>query len=106
MFARMATFQVDDIERMVGMADRIRDAAMSTIEGLTGWQGATQMVDRSGGKLVVIHYFDSEENMQAAESTFQEIPQRVPEVQQIAGGLSSVERYEVIGGVMRGEELV
>ena len=107
MFARMATFQVSDIDRMVGMAERIRDAAMSTIEGLTGWQGATQMVDRSGGKLVVGHYFDTEENMQAAEETFETMPQRFPEdlrqeIQQIAGGRQSVEKFEVLADTRPG----
>ena len=106
MFARIATFEGIDVEAAERVLPDVHPRLLSIVRGMPGWQGTLQLVDRSAGKVRTINLFDSEENMQAAESTFQEIPQRVPEVQQIAGGLSSVERYEVTGGVVRGEELV
>ena len=102
MFARMATFSVKDPNQIGDMADRIRDAARPIVESLPGWQGATQMLDRQSGKLAVIHLFDTEEHMQAAEETFETLPSRLPEdlqqmVREIASGRQSVERYEVLG---------
>ena len=104
MFARMATFQVTDPDAFAGVADRVREAVEPVVESLPGWQGATQMLDRNGGKMVVIHYFDSEENMQAAEETFETMPQRFDEdlrerIQQIASGRQSVDKLQVLGRV-------
>ncbi len=102
MFARMATFNVTDPESAAGMSARIREAALPVLEQLQGWQGATQLLDRQSSKLAVIHFFDTAENMEAAEPTFESMPQKLPEdvrqqVQKVAGGRQTVERYEVLG---------
>ncbi len=102
MFARMATFTLSDPSRVADMSERIRAAAEPITRELPGWQGAAQMLDRDGGKMVVIHYFDTEENMSAAESTFEDMPQRFDEslreeIRRIAGGRQSVDRFEVLG---------
>ncbi len=102
MFARMATFSVTDPDRAAGMSERIREAALPVTEQLQGWQGATQMLDRESGKLAVIHFFDTAENMEAAEPTFESMPQQFPEdlrqqVQEVAAGRQSIEKYEVLG---------
>lgn len=101
MFARMASFSVTDPSAVMEMAERIREAAQPIVESLDGWQGATQMIDRENGKLVVIHMFDSEENMRASEPTFETMPERFPEelrdrMREIAGGRQSVERFQVL----------
>lgn len=102
MFARMATFSVTDPERAAGMSGRIREAVLPVTERLQGWQGATQMLDRKAGKLAVIHFFDTAENMEAAEPTFESMPQQFSEdlrqqIQEIAAGRQAVEKYEVLG---------
>lgn len=101
MFARMATFTIDDQAAVGDMPDKIREAVRPIVEALEGWQAATQMLDRESGKLAVINYFDTQENMAAAEATFESMPQRLPEelqdrIRQVAGGRQSVERFEVL----------
>ena len=46
-----------------------------------------------------IQLFDTEENLEAAEPTFEEMPQRLGEeiMSQISGRRVAVERFEVIG---------
>ena len=85
--------------------DAVRPRLLSIVQEMPGWQGTLQLVDRQGGKVLTITLYDSEENMQAAEPTFEEMPSRVPEVQQIAGTRRSVERFEVGAGIVRGQEL-
>ena len=97
MFARVATFEGVDVSAAEGSFQRIRDAVRPIVEGLPGWQGATQLLDREGGKLVVIQLFDTRENMDAAEQTFEEMPRQIPEAQQVAGRRRSVEKFEVLG---------
>jgi exonuclease VII small subunit len=97
MFARIATFEGVDSQTSDETYEEIRAKAEPIVEALAGWQGATQLIDRRSGKTVVIHYFDTEENMEAAESTFEDMPRRLGEVvQKIAGGRTSVEKYEVL----------
>ncbi len=75
------------------------------VEGLERWQGVLQLADRENGTLLTLQLFDSEENMRAAEQTFEDMPNQVPEVKQIAGRRSSVRYLEVPFGVIRGQEL-
>ena len=101
MFARMATFTVNDPDRAIEMGGRVRAVIEPLTAQLPGWQGATQMIDRAGGKLVVMHVFDTQENMDAAESTFETMPQHFDDdlrqfVQQVASGRQSVEKFEIL----------
>ena len=49
--------------------------------GLAGWQGAMQLLDRDSGKLI-LQVFDSKQNVEAAEPTFETMPQQLgPEIQ-------------------------
>ena len=105
MFARVATFEGVDVDSARQTIEGARDRLRSIVEGLDGWQGVLQLVDRQGGKILTIQLFDSEENMQAAEQTFEDMPRQVPEVQQVSMRRASVERYEVTTGVVRGQEL-
>ena len=106
MFARMATFSVSDSSEYAEVGERIREAAQPILDSLPGWQGAMQMLDRENGTIAILHVFDTEENMQAAESTFETLPERFPEelrerMRAIAGGRQSVQRFEVLGDTRR-----
>ncbi len=97
MFARIATFEGIDPGTSADVMERVRDRAVSILEGMPGWQGGMQLIDRSGGRAMTVSFFDTEENMHAAEPTFESMPDQIPEVRQMAGGRTSVERYEVVG---------
>ena len=106
MYARMATFAVGDWSGYQEISERIRDAAQPIVEGLPGWQGALQMLDRENGTVAILHLFDSEENMTAAESTFETMPERFPDdlrerMRAMAGGRQSVQRFEVLAETRR-----
>ena len=106
MYARMATFSVDDPSEYAEIGEQIRQAAQPIVEALPGWQGATQMLDRENGSIAILHLFDSEENMQAAESTFETMPERFPDelrerMRAMAGGRQWVQRFEVLGEIRR-----
>jgi hypothetical protein len=101
MFARMATFSLTDPTAVEEMNERIDAAVRPIVEPLAGWRGVTQLLDREGGRMLVIHFFDTRENMEAAEPTFEEMPQRFDQslreyVGRVAGGRQSVERFEVV----------
>ena len=105
MFARLATFEGADVDRATEVTAELRDRLRSIIGALQGWQGILQLADRQSGTLMVLHLFDSEENMRAAEPTFEDMPNQVPEVRQIAARRSSVTYLEVPFGLVRGQEL-
>lgn len=105
MFARLATFEGVDVARAEQVTREVRDRLRSVVEGLEGWQGVLQLVDREGGTLMTLHLFDSEENLRAAEQTFEDMPNQVPEVRQFAGRRASVKYLEVPFGSVRGQEL-
>lgn len=100
MFARVARFEgmQSEDESTLGGA---RGRAAEILDGVAGWQGGMQLLDRESGVALNIALFDSEENMQAAEQTFEELPQRLG-VQGIAARRTAVERYEVIGELRKG----
>lgn len=101
MFARIATFEGIDAGTSEDVMERVRDRAVSILEGMPGWQGGMQLIDRSGGRVMTISFFDTEENMQAAEPTFESMPQQIPEVREMAGSRSSVQRFEVLSETRR-----
>ncbi len=107
MFARVATFNITDRTAVDEMGERIRGAVTPIVESLRGWQGATQLLDREGGQMLVMQYFDSRENMDAAEATFETLPQRLPDdvkdvVRRVASGRQSVQRFEVLAETRTG----
>ncbi len=106
MFARMATFSGSDPDEYADVGERIREAAQPIVEALPGWQGATQMLDRENGTIAILHLFDSKENMEAAESTFETMPDRFPadlreRMRAMAGGRQTVQRFEILGEIRR-----
>ncbi len=103
MVARVAVFEGVDVEA----AEKTMDAAMERIQpmldAMQGWQGRMELLDRSKGEFISINLFDSEENLAAAESTFDEdMPRQLGDIfEQWSGRRTSVERYEVVGEVRR-----
>ena len=98
MFARIATFEGVDVAVAERTMDEVRQRVEPIMRGMTGFQGYMELIDRSSGKAATIAFFDSEENMQAAERTFdEEMPRQLADLfDQWAGRRSRVERYEVL----------
>ena len=94
MFARVARFEVAGGGSPF---DEVRDRALEILETIPGWQGGMQLVDREGGRVLNVALFDTEENMRAAESTFDEMPQRIGlDPDRMPVRRTSVEWYEVV----------
>jgi hypothetical protein len=98
MFARMATFEGVDAEEADRTLDQVRQRAEPLMRGLAGYQGYVDLMDRSTGKAVTIAFFDTEENLNAAEPTFdEEMPKQLGDlIGPWAGRRTAVERYEVM----------
>ena len=96
MVARIATFEginVQEAERTIGEAEsRIRPL----VEGLAGYRGSLQLLS-SDGKALSITFFDSEDNVRAADQTFEEeMPRQLGDLfQSWEGQRVSVETYNV-----------
>jgi hypothetical protein len=97
MFARIATFEGVDEASMAGTreAGKLVEPLLRDMQGL---QRAIDLADASSGKVVSVALFDSEENMNAAEKTFdEEMPRALGDLmEQWSGRRTSVERYEVV----------
>jgi len=67
------------------------------VEGLAGYQGHLELI-ASDGKVLSITLFDSDENAQAAEPTFdEEMPRQLGDLfKDWSGRRVSVDRYKVI----------
>lgn len=98
MFARMATFEGVDAEAAGRTLDQVRERVEPLMRGLAGYQGYVDLMDRSSGKAVTIAFFDTEENLNAAEPTFdEEMPKQLGDlIGPWAGRRTAVERYEVV----------
>lgn len=98
MFARMATFEGVDAEEADRTLDEMTKRVEPLMRALPGFKGYVDLMDRSSGKGVTISLFDSEENLTAAEPTFdEEMPRALGDLMgPWAGRRTSVERYEVM----------
>ena len=98
MFARIATFDGVDIAEEERTLDAVRERVEPLMRGMAGFRGYMELVDRRAGRALTVSFFDSEENMQAAESTFEEeMPKQLGELMgPWAGRRSAVDRYEVL----------
>ena len=99
MYARVATFEgvnMDAAERTMKEADERMEPIMRSIEGL---QGSMELADKATGKFIAISFFDTEENMQAAEKVFDEdMPKALGDLMEDwEGSRTSVDRYEIVG---------
>ena len=97
MVARVARFEgvnIDAVERTMGEAEtRIRPI----VEGLAGFRGYIDAIS-ADGKVLSITLFDSAENAEAAEATFDvEMPQKLGDLfAEWEGRRLSVEQYKVL----------
>jgi hypothetical protein len=98
MFARMATFEGVDAEAADRTLDQVRERVEPLMRDLAGYRGYLDLMDRSSGKAVTIAFFDSEQNLNAAEPTFdEEMPRQLGDLmEQWSGRRTGVERFEVV----------
>jgi heme-degrading monooxygenase HmoA len=96
--ARVAIFEGINVEAAQATMDEAEAIIRPMIEGLPGYEGATELAS-ADGKFISITVFDSEENARAAEPTFdQEMPQKLGHIfEQWAGNRTSVGHYVVVG---------
>jgi len=90
MHARHTTIQMDP-DKVDAAVSQFEENDLEMIKGLDGFSGFTLFADRSGGKVVGISYWDSKEQMDAAEQSVQDARQRTAD----AGGASSPPQVEV-----------
>jgi len=97
-FARIASFEGVDVDEAARTMDEVRGRVEPIMRNMEGFQGYMELVDRSAGKALTIALFDSAENMEAAESTFdEEMPRQLADLfSQWAGRRAGVDRYEVL----------
>jgi hypothetical protein len=97
MVARVAFFEgvnVQVAEKTMGEAEAV---IRPLVENLAGFQGLLELV-ASNGKVLSISFFDSEENAEAAEQTFdEEMPQKLGELyRDWEGRRIAVDLYKVL----------
>ncbi len=98
MIARVASFEGVNVQAAQDTMEQAEAVIRPMVEGLKGYEGAMELVSPDG-KFLSITLFDSMENAQAAEPTFdQEMPEKLGHIfEQWAGRRVSVDRYEVAG---------
>src|SRR5262245_41386881 len=97
MIARVASFEGVNVEVAKETMEQAETIIRALVENLTGYQGLLELV-AANGKVLSISFFDSEENAQTAERTFdEEMPQKLGDLySDWEGRRVSVERYEVL----------
>jgi len=93
MWARVATFEGTDVERMRAEATRPPDQLP---EGL---RGAFGLADAETGRQLFITLFDSRDALEAAEPMFEQMGDEIPE--DIRGRRVSKDYYEVLLGFLQ-----
>jgi len=91
--ARVSTLQIDPgrIDDVVG---QLEERDVPSFQELDGFRGFTLFANRSDGKVITTSYWDSMEQMDAAEESVKDARRRAAET----GGATSepqVERFEV-----------
>ena len=97
MVARVASFEGVNVQAAERTMDQAESIIRPLVEGLAGYKGHLELL-ASDGKVLSITLFDSEENAQAAEPTFdEEMPRQLGDMfKDWAGRRVSVDRYQVI----------
>jgi hypothetical protein len=92
MYARIASFEGGDEERLQQMnEERMSSGTMDTPEGM---KSVILLADREHGKRLFVSFFDSLDQVKAAESRFDAMGDEIPE--DVRGRRTSVDVYEVI----------
>ena len=97
MFARVATFDDVDVSRADEVTAEMRKVALPLVQDLSGWSGQLTLIDQKARRVLGITFFQTREDIEAAEPVFEEMPQRLPtEIRDmIAGHRRSVAVYDV-----------
>jgi hypothetical protein len=94
MWARVASFEGTDVESMKEQAgQRPPDELIPA-----GLRGVLSLADAEGKRQLFITLFDSREQIEAAEPTFERMGDQIPE--EVRGRRVSVDYYEVPAGVL------
>jgi hypothetical protein len=92
MFARVATFEGGDVERLQQLnEERMNAGTMELPEGL---KSAMVLQDHGSGRRLFVTMFDSREAVDAAQQRFEAMGDEIPE--EIRGRRTSVDVYEVV----------
>jgi hypothetical protein len=97
MVARVASFEGVNVQEAEKTMDQAEPIIRPLVENLSGYQGHLELVS-SNGKVLSITLFDSEEDAQAAEQTFdEEMPRQLGDLfKDWEGRRISVDRYKVL----------
>jgi hypothetical protein len=97
MVARVARFEGVNVQAARSTFEEAEATMRGLVEGLAGYQGSLELL-ASDGQVLSVSFFDSEENAQAAEPTFdEEMPKQLGHLfEDWAGRRVSVDRYEVL----------
>lgn len=97
MVARVATFEGINIEEAQRTMDEAEAVIRPLVEGLAGYGGQLDLAS-ADGKMISVTFFDSAENAQAAEPTFdEEMPRRLGEIfRSWEGRRTSVGLYDIV----------
>jgi hypothetical protein len=92
MFARVASFEGGDVERLREMnEERMRDGTMELPPGL---KRAMVLQDSDGDRRLFISFFDTREAIDAASARFEAMGGEVPE--ELRGRRTAVDVYDVV----------
>jgi hypothetical protein len=96
MFARVAAFEGVNVEAAKATMEEALGVIRPLVEGLAGYRGQLEL-GAANGKVLSITFFDSEEDAQAAEPTFdQDMPRALGDIfKDWAGRRVSVDLYNV-----------
>ena len=92
MFARVASFEGGDMERLRQMNDEAM--ASGTIGFPDGLERAMLLKDEAGNRRLFVTFFASREALDAAAGRFEEMGDEIPE--DVRGRRTSVAVYEVV----------
>jgi hypothetical protein len=97
MFARVALFEGVNVEAAMGSMDEAVAVVKPMMEALPGFEGSMELMTPDG-KFLSINFFDTEENVKAAEPTFdQEMPEKLGHLfEEWAGNRTMVDHFEVM----------
>ena len=92
MYARVASFEGGDNERLQQMnQERMQSGEMQAPEGM---KRAMVLADKDGNRRLFVAFFDSKEQVDAAQQRFEQMGDEIPE--DVRGRRTSVDVYEVV----------
>ena len=92
MYARIATFEGGDTERLRQMNEERMSSG--TMDAPQGMKRVLLLADDKGSRRLFVSFFDSREEIEAAEQRFESMGDEIPE--DIRGRRTSVDVYEVV----------